>query len=76
MAGVGDSDSHFAQMVMEMSLRKYNALPKKGKPKKGEEWTPLAAVLSCEGIYPLKIKIVDLHVVTLYQLSMVLRRET
>ena len=49
MASVGERDNSFAQKVIEMSLRKYNALPKKGKPKKGEEWTPLAAILSCEG---------------------------
>lgn len=45
----GDGQSHFAQQVMNLALRKYKSLPKKGKPKRGEEWTPLAAVLSCEG---------------------------
>ena len=48
--GYSDKQSEFAQLVMELSLRKYRELPKKGKPKKGEEWTPLATILSCEGI--------------------------
>ena len=50
MAGCGDMTNEFARQVMELSLRKYKSLPKKGKPQRGQEWTPLATVLSCEGI--------------------------
>ena len=50
MASGGSSGSDFALQVMELSLKKYSSLPKRGKPKKGEEWTPLATILSCEGI--------------------------
>ena len=40
-----ESDQAFPKTVLELSLRKYNELPKKGKPKKNEEWTPLATIL-------------------------------
>ena len=44
-----DGEAEFARLVMDLSLRKYVALPKKGKPKRGEEWTPLATILCCQG---------------------------
>ena len=51
MASVGGGDeAKFAHLIMELSLRKYRALPKKGKPKRGEEWTPLATILCHQGI--------------------------
>ena len=34
---------------MEMCLSKYSDMPKKGKPKSGEEWTPLSAVVCHDG---------------------------
>lgn len=40
-----ESDQGFPKTVMELSLRKYQQLPKKGKPKKNEEWTPLATIV-------------------------------
>ena len=49
MASGGD-EAEFSRLVMDVSLRKYSALPKKGKPKEEEEWTPLATILCCEGI--------------------------
>ena len=41
----------FHQKIAEVSLRKYRELPKKGKPKKDEEWSPLATVVSATGTY-------------------------
>ena len=51
MASGGGNESGFARLVMDLSLRTYSRLPRKGKPKEGEEWTPLATILCCEGIY-------------------------
>ena len=51
MANASDGDeAEFAHQIMDLSLRKYSALPKKGKPKRGEEWTPLATILCRQGI--------------------------
>jgi hypothetical protein len=50
IAGGGD-EAEFAHLVMDLSLRKYSALPKKGKPKRGEEWTPLATILCHQGTF-------------------------
>ena len=47
----GDDEGEFAHLVMDLSLRKYSALPRKGKPKKGEEWTPLATILCHQGVF-------------------------
>ena len=44
-----DGEAEFARLVMDLSLRKYGTLPKKGKPKRGEEWTPLATILCRQG---------------------------
>ena len=45
----GGDEAEFAHLVMNLSLRKYSTLPKKGKPKRGEEWTPLATILCHQG---------------------------
>ena len=41
--------ANFSEAVAAVSFRKYKELPKKGKPKRGEEWTPLATVVCSEG---------------------------
>lgn len=57
-ASSGD-EGEFAHLVMNLSLRKYSTLPRKGKPKKGEEWTPLATILCHQGI--LSVDMIPYH---------------
>lgn len=40
---------NFSELVAEASLQQYRELPKKGKPKRSKEWTPLATVMCSEG---------------------------
>ena len=40
----------FHERIVAVSLKKYSELPKKGKPKTPEEWTPLSTFVQCEGI--------------------------
>ncbi len=40
----------FYLKVAEASLRKYGELPKKGKPQRSQEWTPLATIVCAEGM--------------------------
>ena len=37
------------EQVAELSVQKYMQLPRRGKPQGDAEWTPLAAVVVCEG---------------------------
>ena len=37
------------EQVAELSVQKYMQLPMRGKPQEDAEWTPLAAVVVCEG---------------------------
>ena len=37
------------EQVVELSVQKYMQLPRRGKPQEDAEWTPLAAVVVCEG---------------------------
>ncbi len=46
----GSSSERFYYRVAEVSLEKYRELPKKGKPMRKEEWTPLAAVVCAKGM--------------------------
>ena len=48
---------NFPELVLETSLRKYRELPKRGKPKRDEEWTPLATVLCSEGMFTCSFKV-------------------
>lgn len=51
MEVVGEQRSPSLQeQVAELSVQKYMQLPRRGKPQGDAEWTPLAAVVVCEGI--------------------------
>ena len=41
----------FHKEVVEASLRKYKELPKRGKPDRKKEWSPLSTFLCAKGIY-------------------------
>jgi tRNA-specific adenosine deaminase 1 len=43
------SSQYFHREVVTASLRKYRELPKRGKPKRDEEWTPLSTILCSQG---------------------------
>lgn len=50
MAVISMESERFYRRIAEVSLKKYRELPKKGKPVKEQEWTPLATVVRAEGM--------------------------